>query len=65
MPGIIAPFPAVEGLGRYIEVTAGKPGIVAVGIVSNQTISAFAWLSLIAPRYLPGAHIPEFCCKHS
>ena len=33
MPGIIAPFPAVEGLGRYIEVTAGKSGIVAVGIV--------------------------------
>jgi len=31
MLGVVALVPAVEGLRRDIEVTAGKPGIVAVG----------------------------------
>jgi len=33
MLGVVALFPAVEGLRRDIEVTAGKSGIVAVEIV--------------------------------
>jgi hypothetical protein len=33
MLGVVALFPAVQGLRRDIEVTAGKSGIVAVGIV--------------------------------
>jgi len=28
MPGVVALFPAVEGLMRNVEVAAGKPGIV-------------------------------------
>ena len=28
-------------------------------------VGLFAWLSLIAPAYLPGIHIPEFRYKHS
>ena len=33
MLGVVALFPVVEGLRRDIEVTAGKSGIVAVGII--------------------------------
>jgi len=33
MLGVVALVPAVQGLRRDIEVTAGKSGIVAVGIV--------------------------------
>ena len=33
MLGVVAPFPAVEGLRRDVEVAAGKSGIVVAGIV--------------------------------
>ena len=33
MLGVVALFPAVEGLRRDVEVAAGKPGIVVAGIV--------------------------------
>ena len=34
MVGVVAFFPAVEGLRRDVEVAAGKSGIVVVGIVA-------------------------------
>ena len=33
MLGVVAPFPAVEGLWRDAEVAAGKSGIVTMGVI--------------------------------
>jgi len=44
MPGVIALLPAVEGLGRDVEVSAGETSIVITGIVVIKPFQSLSGL---------------------
>jgi len=44
MPGVIALLPAVKGLGRDVEVTAGKTSILTAAIVVIKPFESLSGL---------------------